>query len=323
MIANIILPNKNQSFIRGQSINWHARYTSTLAGTTIHEWDETGIVRTDRPPLDQVTGPILLRSGYGTNASVGVRIEETTLGDRGNNNDVDGIIMDNATKDIPAALIKAVIKKESNFKPKAIRYEIHTDYNWYSKLDSTLPQEQGWRGLHGFPEKHWRLGGHNVPGETFINGDQVSDMSTSIFMRHREDAFPKLNIANTNSNPTAQEIVKANPNRDWTSLPPNLNYTAQLILASSYGLMQILYETARWNGFEDVSSPARPVEDLFIPSVNIKVGVHTLNFYYGVAENQHPAWSYEQKIKEALLQYNRDPQYAIDVYKIYLSGIYD
>lgn len=144
----------------------------------------------------------------------------------------------------------------------------------------------------------------------------------SIYLRLGRDGSPNLTVSNSD---TAQEVVTNNPRRDWTSLPPDPDYTAQFILASSYGLMQTLFETARWNGFERASSPARHVENLFTPSVNVGVGVRTLKFYYDKSVVDHPTWSYEQNIKQALLDYNGggNPSYPTDVYDMYISHTYD
>ena len=241
------------------------------------------------------------------------------------NCDFDVEINQYATPDIDGDLIKSVIHEESKFNPDAIRYEIHTDYNWYSRFNWNKPPERNWRGLNNLPEKHWRLGGHNVLNEQIIEGDQVKNMVTDIYSRMKRDTvLPKLNVTKGD---TAQDVINKNPKRDWTYIPKDTNYTAQLILASSYGLMQLLYDTARWNGFENKTSPARHVEDLFKPEVNIKVGTNKLSFDYKNTVLKYPDWSQEQKIKETLRKYNGSGpdaiKYSEKVFERYQSNLYD
>ena len=299
-------------------------YSTATSTTPFATYTESAVLDTK----DIAVGTVMLKSQYGTVVSVVVAVKQgVTLGQAPN--DFDQKILDFSSTDIPAPLIKSLIRKESNFKPDAIRYEIHTDYNWYSRFGPSTPLQPSWRGVWNYPEKHWRLAGHNALGDIFAVGDQVKDMRTDIYTRMREYTTPKLNIININRDDTitAQEVKDGNPTRSWTFLPPTLDYTAQLLLASSYGLMQVLYETARWNNFEgDTVSPARHIEELFDPKTNIQMGVRVLNFFYQNNVTNHPDWTYEQKIKDALLNYNGggDPNYAKTVYNdFYLSGIYN
>jgi len=221
----------------------------------------------------------------------------------------DDIIIKKADKyDIPRDLLKSLIHQEALgkydkqlgqylFQAHSYRYEAHIDYKWYSRQSPTVSPYVGWRGLANHPEHHFTIKGHVVTGESISPGDQVpsdycywSEM-TSGGMLH----FPtSTGCSNATANVTAVDLVALNPKQKWTA-KPNWDFTAQLVLASSYGLCQTMYETAIVRGFDtrtENGKPARPVKDLFDPEVSVELGASYLKKMYGIYEDWWSALKY-------------------------------
>jgi len=223
-------------------------------------------------------------------------------------NGLDKIIIEKANDyGIPPALIKSIIYKETKFKPNTYRYEAHIDYDWYSGPNS------GDRILT-HPNHHFTIQGKDTRGRTISKGNQLPSNYLAIA---RDYSFLSLNTTDTNGdgNLTAAELVANNPKQGWEQRP-DWNFTAQLALASSYGLTQLLYETARWNGLDNTSEgqSAENIYNLFKPEVSIEIGAHYLKYLYGANGSN---WL------EALRGWNAGEGYAEKVYNLYLSEKFD
>ncbi len=204
------------------------------------------------------------------------------------NNYDDDIIIYATAYGIPSDLLKSLIHQEALkkfdqqlgqriFVARSYRYEAHTDYDWYSRQSPSVPATSGWRGLGNYPEKQFAIAGHVVTGESIKQGDQVP----SDYLTWSEyTAAGKLKDASLGV--TAAKLVASNPHQGWPSRP-NWDFTAQLVLAASYGLGQTLYETAVNRGFDtriDTGKPAVPVENLFEPKVSVELGAKSLKKEY-------------------------------------------
>ncbi|MEK7539079.1 MAG: hypothetical protein AAB595_00335 [Patescibacteria group bacterium] len=238
------------------------------------------------------------------NASVTVVVKKEQLGDKYIGFDKD--LIEIAKKyplsgypdGIPPDLLKSVIYQESLhksdpevggqevFNPKSYRYEAHKDYDWYSRLSLSTESFLGWRGFNKYPEKFFTISGKNLVGEIIPPGNQVpSDyLDWSINM-----GGGKLNLKTTQSNGhvLASEIYANNPNRRWYARS-SFNFTAQLILAASYGLTQTLYEVAVNRKFDTRGgngTEAVPIESLFDPSVSINLGAKHIAEIYTPAKD--------------------------------------
>jgi hypothetical protein len=98
------------------------------------------------------------------------------------------------------------------------------------------------------------------------------------------------------SNPTAQDLLDYFEDPFWEKgkdLDENWDFTPQLVLASSYGILQAMYDTALTRlvvaGLEvkrSVNNPnekpqdAFPITDLFDPEISIKIGANYLKIQY-------------------------------------------
>jgi len=231
------------------------------------------------------------KSGYGTGESVMVEVEaKARLGKKYNQFD-NIIIAKGEAYNIPPDLLKSLIHQEALkkhdeelgqdiFVANSYRYEAHRDYDWYSRQSPSVPPKIGWRGLAHYPEKHFAIGGYVVTGELIPQGDQVpADYCLwSVHTSGGKLEFPD----NKCEGVTAAELVALNPEQNWSDRD-DWNFTAQLVLAASYGLGQTMYETAVNRGFDtrdDNGQPARSVKQLFDPKVSIELAASYLKKMY-------------------------------------------
>ena len=253
------------------------------------------------------------------------------------------------TYSIPVDLLKSIIHQEAlkshgEFEPRSYRYEAHIDHDWYSRfsskkpLDPKLRDNYGWRGMGNYPEKDFTIGGKNIVGETINHGLQVpNDYLT--WSKYTAGGLLIITDKDGNKNDiTAAELVCNNPKQNWLSYIKKgrftdaeldcknsksiWNFTAQLVLASSYGLGQTLYETAVNRGFDDRTykgqNPARPVTDLFIPEVSLDLSAKHLAQAYKKFKDKN--MSENEKWGIALEEYNRDPVYIKTVLDRWNNG---
>jgi len=289
--ATIMQPTAGQQFTKGTKIHWKIQYNGTLRWVPAIpvNWTEEGDLNTSSYDV----GTLRLTPGYGVGTSVAVTlVYQTRLGTAYNL--YDEVIIEHADQyGIPRDLLKSMIHQEAYkkfdeqlgqkvFITRSYRYEAHKDYDWYSRQSPAIPPELGWRGLGNHPEKHFALAGHVVTGQAIPRGDQVS--FGYCYWSEYTGAGP-LNFPATGcAGVTAADLVSLNPNQRWPGRP-NWNFTAQLILAASYGLTQTLYETAVNRGFDtraDGGQSAQPVEKLFEPDVSVALGARELKKQYNI-----------------------------------------
>jgi hypothetical protein len=273
LVATIATPLAGQVFQQGDIISWSTSYNSALL-----DWNEE--LKLDSK--NYKTGTIALKSGYGTNASVGVEVQKKQLGDIYIDFDAELINIANEYS-IPPDLLKSVIYQESikeydeklgqyAFQPRSYRYEAHKDYDWYSGPSTTAKSR-----IEKHPEKYFAIGGQARHG-TVPQGVQVPPKSEYLsWSRYMSGYRNGLNVNDGgDGNLTAQELLDNNQDKFWKTYKgptENWDFTAQLLLASSYGLGQVMYNTALTRGFDTTSSNerARPITDLFDPEVGIRL----------------------------------------------------
>lgn len=297
LTATIITPAPGQEFTRGDTINMQVYYEGNIFDIPV-DW-------TDDSDLDSKlfsVGIVALKSAYETNATVSIRIKGRSLGVKYNN--FDEIIIKKGTEyDIPPDLLKSLIHQEAIktydkptgqylFEARSYRYEAHKDYDWYSRQSPLISPDFGWRGLANHPEHHFTIGGHVVTEESIPQGDQVPSgyCNWSYTTAAGSLKFPNNNCLGV----TTTDLVALNPRQNWSSRS-DWNFTAQLVLSASYGLGQIMYETAVNRGFDtrvDNGQPARPVEHLFDPTISIDLSADYLKKKYDQYENWWNALKY-------------------------------
>jgi hypothetical protein len=281
-----------------------------------------------------VSGPSVITAPNSTNQRVVVEVKKKQLGDKYTNYDKD-LIDITASYGIPADLMKSVIYQESLhnedeqlgqevFQSRSYRYEAHKDFDWYARsqveakntpITSDNKCNKEWRGLTSFPENKFTIGGHLLNDIPVEKGDQLPN-NYKDWSRYTSGGPLKF----TSLNPTAQELVNNNPKMGWTNRTPcwvgsgsPWNFTAQLVLAASYGLTQVLYETAINRGFDvrvDNGQSAVSIEKLFDPKVIIDLSAKHLKKQYTTYGN----WP------QALESYNNSALYATEVMKRWDNG---
>ena len=320
LTATIVIPSEGQQFQQGQKVTWSINYEGTVYFIFPVFWNEEGLLDTSTP------GAKLLFSKYGAGGdSVRMYVvkKKPTLGTKYNQYD-DVIIAKGTQYTIPSDLLKSLIhqeaiidKQEQTFVTNSYRYEAHKDYDWYSG-----PNSGDYIFVH--PNHHFTIAGKDTRQRTIPPGDQLPSNYLSVAQGY---SFLPLDLTDTikDKDLTAAELVANNPKQNWESRP-DWNFTAQLVLAASYGLGQVMYETALVRGFDttDTAQPARDVHELFEPEVSIDLSAKHLKKKYD--ENGQDWW-------QALFYYNGgfinpDPNkpdsedYADSVMKTWTSGIY-
>ena len=332
LTAIIVSPKNGDVFMVGQPFKWIADYKSS--SIPFVSWREEanleGVLPEGTP-----SGPVTIWSGYGTGASVVVGIKKKQLGEK--YTDYDKELLNISTKyEIPPDLMKSVIYQESLhekdeqtgqtvFVARSYRYEAHKDFDWYARsqtdaqntpVTSTNKCNREWRGITSFPENKFIIKGTRLGGVSVENGAQLPN-GYKTWSQYTSGGPLKFD---SSSNPTAQELVTKNPAMGWTNRTPcwvgagsPWNFTAQLVLAASYGLGQVMYETAINRGFDSrtgANQSAIPVEKLFEPKVSIDLSAKHLKKAY----DKYGNWP------KALEDYNSDPDYAPAVLKRWNNG---
>ena len=330
LTATIVSPKNGDVFMVGQPFKWTADYNSS--SIPFVSWREEanleGILPEGTP-----SGPVTIWSGYGTGASVEIMITAKKLGKLYPGFD-DLFFKYGAANEIPPDLLKSMAYQESCciysdqlkqqiFDPRAYRYEAHKDYDWYSG-----PSVDAADRIKRHPERHFAIGGTAIHGPV-ESGDQVPEKSVYLGWSRHMGGYPNGldTSADTDGNLTAQELLDKNPDRFWLQYKDsgeNWNFTAQLLLASSYGILQAMYDTALTRmvaaGIEtkrpaddpkEKPHDATEITDLFDPEMSVKIGAKYLKLKYD--ENGHN-WF------EALRLYNGADSYATAVIKNWNNG---
>ena len=226
---------------------------------------------------------------------------------------------------IPPDLLKSMAFQESCctysdqlrqeiFDPNAYRYEAHKDYDWYSG-----PSIDAADRIKGHPEKHFAIGGTARHG-TVEQGDQVPPKSEYFGWSRHMSGYPRGldTSADNNNDLTAQELLDNNQDPYWIKYKDeeeDWNFTAQLVLASSYGILQTMYDTALTrmvvlgietkrpaNHENERARDGKSITDLFNPDFSVKIGAGYLKLKYDELGN----W------EDALATYNGKGQPARD-----------
>ncbi|MEK7621837.1 MAG: hypothetical protein AAB415_01530, partial [Patescibacteria group bacterium] len=310
LTAEIVSPLPDSIHIKGDRIHWIAKYHEQFFGI---DWTEDLWLRT----TNARTGINILQSGYLTTATVQIRIKERKLGRRFPG--FDHLFFKYGKQyGIPPDLLKSMALQESCcvdgspdqgriFDQRAYRYEAHKDYDWYSASTTDASSR-----IKRHPDRHIAIGGTALHG-TVEQGDQLPSQDVYFGWSRHMSGYPNgLDTSgDTDGNLTAQELLNKNPDRVWIRYKDpgeNWNFTAQLVVASSYGVLQAMYETALTrmvrlnlekkrsaNHPDERPQDAVPVTQLFDPDFSIKVGAGYLKLQYD--ENGHDWWT-------ALRKYN-------------------
>ena len=141
------------------------------------------------------------------------------------------------------------------------------------------------------------MGGKAIHGPV-AQGDQTPLKAVYLEWSKHMSGYPNGldTSADIDGDLTAQELLDKNPDTFWKKYKESgedWNFTAQLLLASSYGMMQAMYDTALTRMVKagiEVKHPANdsrekvkdavPIEKLFDPDFSVQVGSGYLKVLY-------------------------------------------
>ncbi|AFY02229.1 lytic transglycosylase domain-containing protein [Bdellovibrio bacteriovorus] len=232
----------------------------------------------------------------------------------------DSIILQYAhLRGIPPQFIKAQIRQESNFDPAAFRYEpVSVDLALFGKnpvRDKTkekifgkyiIGPKRDLKAIHIDllrPRNRYGvyLGSSPVPSAVPANYEMEYNNGKSLqsteLMRinnagykaknKNETTFERQNWFLDQGKVAKEELILLNSGlRDPNSksrFSPIFDFTAQTIVASSYGLMQPLYSTVanrKFANYLNADSTGRNPLDLFSPPTNLQYGTTFLSFVF-------------------------------------------
>jgi len=202
-------------------------------------------------------------------------------------NNYDSLIIDASDKyGIPPQLLKAQISHESdgNFNANAYRYEPYYDY-LYISTSNNQPN------ILSYPYNMYAVEGIDSSYRTIQHGNSLPSNYLDVL-----EKYSQIHVNITDDDPsdnyglTVWDLCDHNPNMRWKK--PSVNFTAQVVVSSSYGLSQVMYPTAVWMNYS--GSP----HGLFVPSLIINMGADYLSRYYYNTGNWDSDWD------KALLRYN-------------------
>lgn len=331
--ANIVSPTSGQQFIQGEPVHLQINYSTELFGLVPFSWTETENLDSS----NWYIGSRILSSKYGANVNTVIQIKyPARLGTI--NNKFDHIIIEKANLyEIPAPLIKSLIRQEngSDFNPYSYRYEPCVDHNLFSGPNPV-------RSLNLHPYHHFRISGKDILGNFIIEGDQVNNLDPT--PKSIASSFTSYGLtmvdSNGDGNLTAAELWSNNNSvQRWSNYcnlsEPDRNFTAQILLSASYGLTHVLYDTAIGQGFDTTSegAPAINIYDLFTPKISIKLASIYLKEQYDALPGLPETCNEGGRWWQSLRRYNGGPSvqstnqlatnYANSVCRFYNSHMYD
>jgi hypothetical protein len=205
--------------------------------------------------------------------------------------DLDAKIVEWADKrGIPPQLIKGIMDREtgSAFTPMEWRYEpLTTDWDGFSPLG------QGRRSLARYEPYRMEYDANHLRGPLLIDGEDVHPRAI-----YYSDFAQRVHFADADQFVTAYQIVSENESwQNWIKILRNkakramlvpaaiqgtLAWPANTTLASSYGLMQVMFEESFDNyGYAGVGGQRRPYY-LFDTANNVAAGAGSIPVGTGV-----------------------------------------
>ena len=224
--------------------------------------------------------------------------------------DFDGLLMKYADRNgVPPQILKAQVAEESGFIPNAFRYEpLSVDFGTLAAPIRGL----AFAGLESASVRPWALGQSSDCKTVTVGQGANLDLSSldatarqKYSLAHDSQGTAICRITNTSQVirpqsltpkdvlPSMENIFFTNDSSSsWTKIATNAGssirqrfaeyqidhppFTAQTVIASSYGLHQILYQTAIAEGYKDQHNIGLPPRGLFVPSVSLDLGTEYL-----------------------------------------------
>ncbi len=270
----------------------YVEFVGTKIGTTS--------VRVDGPRPDlKCSAPIRV------NRPVGLGFSDNAL---------DNLIIDVANEfGTPPQIVKAQVWRESRFEAfeGSFRYEMETDYDFFER--SAI--------LFNLPYRRYALAGRNAIDQIILfNGDSISILPEDPInqvLRFRSE--PDVIVNDTDPNDglglSAWELWDQNLNQGWGPRPSS-NFTAQVVIASSYGLLHMTYFTAAENSLRVPSrlpsygGNTAPQRMAVNTSFGTRVGIEWLKWIFTNRTSETFDWNYKWRL--ALGRYNKGIEQTVD-----------
>jgi hypothetical protein len=225
---------------------------------------------------------------------------------------------------VPPQVVKAIIDKESNFNPNSYRYEMDFDFNTLQSAIYNNTDNSSAYYKHYFVADSARRGspkGYGSYGNRLTQGDSVPHMINPYIIMRDYSLAPSITIRDINSDSLISARELCSLNTRWAD--PANDFTSQIILSSSYGLMQPLQVSL----IDYAGYGHRDPQDLFIPANCIPWGTRHFSYiYYNVV--RYPDYTWEQRLRAAIGKYNGGPgaeeylgQFDIDIYNRYADSV--
>ena len=239
LTAVILSPYSGQDFDKGDTIEWSANYNWALGNF---------VENLDLDTSDYPVGNVILYSGYGTDDSVVVEIEQdpvTLIGDAYHEYD-DLIIEYEDEFGIPRGLLKSIIHKEtasSPFEPDQYRYEPKVDYDNFSGPSADFPI------TITHPYNRFAIAGHMTTGAFVSEGAQLDDLDpafTDVIKSRGTGGWALRSIKGYLEGQTYGQLLANDTSpgsQGWPSVPDS-DFTAQVVISASYGMGHVLYFSA-------------------------------------------------------------------------------
>lgn len=198
-------------------------------------------------------------------------------------------------------LLKSQIRQESGyFDTGAYRYEPNYDYRYISYLSYklTLP-----------PYNNYRLEVPNENGHVSLEQGDSLDYNDA----HRGESYYYVGDDNVDGYFSAWEYISYNPSHwdcSYGQCPPDtLDFTAQTAIASSYGLMQIMWPSTICCGIYWNNGNAGDPHELYNPELILTLASQKLRYIFSDIGWSGMLETYDITVDSTLYYYNLDPSY--------------
>lgn len=215
----------------------------------------------------------------------------------------DDLVIDQAhAKGLPPQFIKSEMWQESykhSFKKDSFRYEPSYDRTYVSQPDDSLQNVQEPESLAYYNSRFFRKGSMNpaiTTQQVHLRSQYWAKLSNGTFgyiPDNFEKSFKGLNyypltswnMIDTDLNHQKNANGAGDPQGwfrgvSWPKDGKRFNFVAQTLVASSYGIMQIMYPTAvEEMNYQEGGVGREPLE-LFRPKINVDLGVGYLAIKY-------------------------------------------
>lgn len=198
---------------------------------------------------------------------------------------------------VPPQIVKSIIDAESDFLIQSFRYEIKFDHNLFQPaMHGNLHYE---RYLLADSARTGTPLGFDKNGNSVVQGDSIAGLDYDpYFVLSNWSLNPPVAIVDDNQD----SIIAAYElrNHDLRFNYSGSDFTAQIVMSSSYGLMHPLAVTL----IDEVGYQSRSPQDMFDPEKAILWGTFILSDFYYDPDVVNTSYSWNERWRTAIGKYN-------------------